>query len=129
MDNSILTDIKKLLGLPAEYDVFDQDIIIHINSVFFKLRQLGIGPEKSFSITDVKSKWSDFSKEMLDYEAIKTYVYMNVRLIFDPPQNSFVVTALQEQISEYEWRLLTEGSLQKTNSLSELDNKHDQYYD
>lgn len=114
MDNSILTDIKKLLGLPAEYDVFDQDIILHINSVFFKLRQLGVGPEKAFSITDDKTQWSDFSTEMVDYEAIKTYIYMNVRLIFDPPQNSFVVNALQDQIKEYEWRLLTEGSLRNT---------------
>ena len=124
MDNSILTDIKKLLGLPAEYDVFDQDIILHINSVFFKLRQLGVGPEKTFSITDDKTQWSDFSTEMVDYEAIKTYIYMNVRLIFDPPQNSFVVNALQDQIKEYEWRLLTEGSLQNTTTSDDSEAEH-----
>ena len=124
MDNSILTDIKKLLGLPAEYDVFDQDIILHINSVFFKLRQLGVGPEKTFSITDDKTQWSDFSTEMVDYEAIKTYIYMNVRLIFDPPQNSFVVNALQDQIKEYEWRLLTEGSLRNTTTSDDSEAEH-----
>jgi hypothetical protein len=124
MDNSILTDIKKLLGLPAEYDVFDQDIILHINSVFFKLRQLGVGPEKAFSITDDKTQWSDFSTEMVDYEAIKTYIYMNVRLIFDPPQNSFVVNALQDQIKEYEWRLLTEGSLRNTTTSDDSEAEH-----
>lgn len=124
MENSILTDIKKLLGLPAEYDVFDKDIIIHINSVFFKLRQLGVGPEKTFSITDNKTQWSDFSTEITDYEAIKTYVYMSVRLIFDPPQNSFVVNALQDQISEYEWRLLTESSLRNTTTLNDSEPEH-----
>lgn len=124
MDNSILTDIKKLLGLPAEYDVFDQDIILHINSVFFKLRQLGVGPEKAFSITADKTQWSDFSTEMVDYEAIKTYIYMNVRLIFDPPQNSFVVNALQDQIKEYEWRLLTEGSLRNTTTSDDSEAEH-----
>ena len=124
MDNSILTDIKKLLGLPAEYDVFDQDIILQINSVFFKLRQLGVGPEKAFSITDDKTQWSDFSTEMVDYEAIKTYIYMNVRLIFDPPQNSFVVNALQDQIKEYEWRLLTEGSLRNTTTSDDSEAEH-----
>lgn len=113
MDNSILTDIKKLLGFPAEYDVFDQDIIIHINSVFFKLHQLGVGPEKTFTINDNKAKWSDFSSEMTDYEAIKTFVYLSVRLVFDPPQNSYLANVIKEQIAEYEWRLLTEGSLRK----------------
>lgn len=102
---SILISIKKLLGIAEEYLQFDEDIIMHINSVFSILTQLGVGPDKGFSITDKKSVWSDFMDEDPRLEAVKTYVYLKVRLIFDPPLSSAVMECMNRQISELEWRL------------------------
>lgn len=105
MNESILNDIKKLLGLDTTYTVFDQDIIIHINSVFMILRQLGVGPEEGYKITGTSNVWSEFTNDDIFIESVKTYVYLKVRLIFDMPQNSSLVQAIQTQISELEWRL------------------------
>lgn len=103
--DSILTSIKKLLGITEEYEHFDQDLIIHINSVFMILNQLGVGPAKTFSITDSSSIWSDFTSDNTEIESVKTYVYLKVRMIFDPPTSSAVIEAMNRQISEFEWRL------------------------
>lgn len=103
--DSILTSIKKLLGITEEYDDFDADVIMHINSVFMTLRQLGIGPEQGFSISDGSAIWADFIPEDSTLEAVKSYVYLKVRLLFDPPQNSFVIESINRQINEFEWRL------------------------
>lgn len=104
--DSILTSIKKLLGISEEQDDFDVDIIIHINSVFANLNQLGVGPPEGFSIEDSSSVWTDFiSDEHWFFAFIKTYVYMKVKLVFDPPLNSAVLTSYKESIKEYEWRL------------------------
>jgi len=105
MNESILNDIKKLLGLDAEYDVFDQDIIIHINSVFMVLNQLGVGPESGYKITGADNVWSEFTNDDLIFESVKSYIYLKVRMMFDPPQNSSLMQAMQQQISEFEWRL------------------------
>jgi hypothetical protein len=104
---SILTSIKKLLGITEDYDHFDSDIIMHINSTFMVLNQLGVGPSSGFAITDKTSKWSDFIPDitMLQYEAIKTYMYLKVKLVFDPPLGGTVMEAYKEQIKEYESRL------------------------
>ena len=103
---SILTSIKKLLGIEKDYVQFDTDIIIHINSVFMILTQLGIGPEEGFSITDEFDIWNDFIPEDdKRFEAVKTYVYLKVRLLFDPPTGSVVMGAIKEQIKELECRL------------------------
>jgi hypothetical protein len=102
---SILTSIKKLLGIAEEDTNFDQDLIMHINSVFMILTQLGVGPSKGFSIKDENDVWSDFIPEQSSLEAVKTYVYMKVRLMFDPPLSSAVVDAINRNISELEWRL------------------------
>lgn len=102
---SILTSIKKLLGITEEDTNFDQDLIMHINSVFMILTQLGVGPSKGFSIKDENDVWSDFIPEQSSLEAVKTYVYMKVRLMFDPPLSSAVVDAINRNISELEWRL------------------------
>jgi hypothetical protein len=102
---SILTSIKKLLGIAEEDTNFDQDLIMHINSVFMILTQLGVGPSKGFSIKDENDVWSDFIPEQSPLEAVKTYVYMKVRLMFDPPLSSAVVDAINRNISELEWRL------------------------
>lgn len=107
---SILQSIKKLLGITEEYTAFDADIIMHINSVFMILNQLGIGPEKGFSISDETAIWSDYLPEdNKNFEAVKTYVYMKVRLIFDPPMSSAVIEAMKHSISELEWRLNVEA--------------------
>lgn len=102
---SILTSIKKLLGIAEEDTNFDQDLIMHINSVFMILTQLGVGPSKGFSIKDENDVWSDFIPEQSSLEAVKTYVYMKVRLMFDPPLSSAVADAINRNISELEWRL------------------------
>lgn len=105
MDESILTSIKKLLGIPEDYEHFDQDIIIHINSVFMILNQLGVGPTEEFTITDKTAVWSDFISDNKKIESVKTYVYMKVRLLFDPPLSSAVMDCINKVINELEWRL------------------------
>ena len=82
---SILTSIKKLLGITEEYDQFDPDIIMHINSVFMILTQLGVGPAEGFSIEDDTAVWTDFIQDVKKLESVKTYVYLKVKLAFDPP--------------------------------------------
>ncbi len=105
MNQSILTSIKKLLGLAENYEAFDADIILHINTVFMVLHQLGIGPIEGFTITNKKDKWDDYIDEEENLEAIKTYIYLKVKLVFDPPQNGATMEALKNSIKEYEWRL------------------------
>ena len=103
---SILTSIKKLLGIAEEYEHFDNDIIMHINSVFMILTQLGVGPSKGFVITDSSASWDDFLPEGGEkLQAVKTYMYMKVRLMFDPPTSSAVMESMNRMISELEWRL------------------------
>lgn len=105
MDESILTSIKKLLGITEDYEHFDQDIIMHINSVMMILNQLGVGPTNCFSISDKTSIWSDFLSEETNLESVKTYIYLKVRLLFDPPSNSYVIDSINRMINEFEWRL------------------------
>lgn len=105
MATSILTSIKKLLG-PTEADTsFDTDITMHINSAFFRLNQLGVGPSEGFFITDKTKTWEEFLASRKDLEAVKSYVYQKVRLVFDPPQSAFLVEALKESIKEFEWTI------------------------
>ena len=105
MDESILVSIKKLLGIAEDYDYFDQDIIMHINAAFMVLTQLGIGPSEGFLITDDTDTWSDFIDDATNLGSIQSYVYMKVKLMFDPPQNSFTVDSMQKLVNELEWRL------------------------
>lgn len=102
--DSILTSIKKLLGIAEEYEQFDADIIMHINTVFMILNQMGVGPKEAFSISDSSSTWDEFTNDS-DFEAVKSYVYMKVRLMFDPPLSSAVTEAINRNINELEWRL------------------------
>ena len=104
MDN-ILSSIKKLLGIPTEETAFDSDIIMHINSVFMILNQLGIGPSDGFTISDDYALWSDFIPDGQNLELVKSYMYMKVRLMFDPPSSSAILSAMEKSISEFEWRL------------------------
>ena len=106
---SILTSIKKMLGIDEEYTHFDADIIMHINSVLMILTQLGVGPAEGFVIEDDTSTWVDFIPEAnaAQLHAVKSYIYMKVKLIFDPPLSSAVIESMNRQISEFEWRLNT----------------------
>lgn len=106
MENGILTSVKKLLGIAEEYKHFDEDIIVHINSVFMMLTQLGVGPSEGFSINDESAVWTDFiGEDNKNFQSVKTYVYMKVKLIFDPPLSSAVLESMNRTISELEWRL------------------------
>lgn len=105
MSDSILTSIKKLLGITEEYTHFDADVLMHINMAFMVLYQLGVGPSTPFSIEDASATWSDFLGDSIDLAGVKTYIYQKVKLVFDPPQSSAAITALKESIAELEWRL------------------------
>lgn len=113
MEESILKSIKLLLGgnESDDDDAFDKHLIMHINSVFTILHQLGVGPTTPFFITDDEAVWADFLPEG-DIEAIKSYVFMRVKLLFDPPANSFVVDMYKKAIDEFEWRMnvMAEGN-------------------
>lgn len=105
MEESILNSIKKLLGIAAEYNHFDTDIIIHINTVFMTLNQLGVGPSEGFRIKDSLTQWNEYIEEDDNLDAVKTYMYLKVKLIFDPPLNSSIQETMKQSIREYEWRL------------------------
>ena len=105
MSDSILTSTKKILGLEGDYAVFDPDIITHINSALATLTQLGVGPEAGFMIEDASATWETFLGSDPRLNPVKQYVFLRVRMVFDPPQSSYAVTAMKEQIQEHEWRL------------------------
>lgn len=102
---SILTSIKKLLGITEEYTHFDDDIIMHINSVFMILNQLGVGPKEGFYIEDDSAYWEDFISDLSQLQAVKSYIHLKVKLLFDPPASSAVMECIKQMIAELEWRL------------------------
>lgn len=103
---SILTSIKKLLGITKENADFDDDIIMHINTVFVILTQLGVGPSNGFSIEDDSTTWNAFiDSDDQRFNSVKTYIYLKVKLVFDPPLSSAVMASMERTISELEWRL------------------------
>lgn len=102
---SILTSIKKLLGIAEEYTHFDSDITMHINSVLMILNQMGVGPEEGFFIEDASATWEEFVSDITKIQAVKSYVYLKVKLLFDPPLSSAVTDATNRLISELEFRL------------------------
>lgn len=105
--DSILTSVKKLLGLPEAETAFDVDITMHINSVFSILRQMGVGPSTGYAITDKTDAWDDFIPDAdANYiEMVKSYVYLKVRQLFDPPTGGAVANSSEKLIAELEWRL------------------------
>lgn len=107
MSASILTSTKKILGIAESYTAFDADIATHINTAFSTLTQLGVGPAEGFMIEDETAVWDDFLKmaDDMQYTAIKSYVYLRARLLFDPPTTSFMIAAFDDQRKELEWRL------------------------
>ena len=106
METSILTSTKKILGISEDYTVFDLDIITHINTAFSTLTQLGVGPVEGFMIEDESAKWEDFIVETdHQYNSVRSYVFLKVKQLFDPPTTSYLIEATQKQIEELEWRL------------------------
>ena len=103
--DSILTSVKKLLGIEEDYTHFDADIIMHINTVFMILNQLGVGPDEGFSITDKTSVWNDYIVNLQNFEAVKSYMFLKVKMLFDPPTGSAVTESYNRTISELESRL------------------------
>lgn len=120
---SILTSVKKLLGIDKDYTHFDNDLIMHINSVFMVLTQLGVGPSEGFAISDANAMWSDFiGEDDKNFQAIKTYVYMKVRLMFDPPLSSAVLDSMSRTICELEWRLNVQVDIVNSTRKEEIQN-------
>lgn len=104
METSILVSTKKILGLSEDYDAFDLDIITHINSVLAILNQMGI-IEPYFEISDDTGKWSDLKLPSNQTNMVRTYIFLKVRMLFDPPTMSYVLDAMNKQIEEFETRL------------------------
>lgn len=105
MEESVLKSTKKILGLGPDYDAFDQDVITHINAAFSTLLQVGVGPSTGFFITGDTETWSELDVPAEQLNLVKTYVYLKVRMLFDPPSTSFHLDAMNKQIQEAEWRL------------------------
>lgn len=103
--SSILNSTKKILGLDYSYTAFDMDIITHINAAFSVLNQLGIGPADGFFIESTDESWDEFIVPTNQMNLVKTYVYLKVRMFFDPPSTSYLIEAMNKQIAECEWRL------------------------
>jgi hypothetical protein len=108
MITSILTSTKKVLGISEEYTAFDEDIIMHINTAFSTLNQIGLGPAEGFQIVDATAVWSDFLAGDIRLNNVKSYMFMRVKLMFDPPSTSYLITSMQNQINQLEWRLSIE---------------------
>lgn len=102
---SVLTSVKKMLGIAEEYEHFDADLIMHINSVFSVLTQLGVGPSEGFMIEGKHAAWKDFILNEKELALVKSYIFLKVKLLFDPPLSSAVLECYKLQIAEYEWRL------------------------
>ena len=102
---SILDSIKQLLGIEIEDINFDKELTIHINGALMVITQLGVGPTTGYRIADKNNNWSELLGDRTDLDLVKSDVYLRVRLMFDPPQNSFLVKSIEEQIKEYDWRI------------------------
>jgi hypothetical protein len=105
VSDSILETTKKVLNVPSDYGAFDVDVIMHINSVFSILNQLGIGPTQGFAIEDESATWDSFLEGDLRLNSVKSYMFLRVRMLFDPPGTSFLLAAFEKQIAELEWRI------------------------
>lgn len=111
---SILNSIKKMLGPTDVYTQFDVDIITHINTAFKDLKRLGVGPSNGFIIEDDTTVWTDFITDPIKCADAKTYVYLSVKLVFDPPTNSSVLKAMQERLDKLEWTMSVDAETEET---------------
>lgn len=110
---SILTDTKQMLGIMEEEKHFDPNIIMCVNSSFVTLSQLGAGPQEPYYITDGTETWEDFMSDIGKAQSIKTYIYLRTRILFDPPSNSFLIEAINNQLAELEWRIIEQVKVKK----------------
>lgn len=117
LEENILNSIKHLLGIQPEVTVFDKDIALHINSVFAHLLQIGVGTPPGFALISGKEKWMDFflttenggeDVDVFTIQNVKTFIFIKVRLIFDPPTNASIINAFESQAKEIEYRLYTQ---------------------
>lgn len=120
--DSILDTIKKLVGLDKNYGAFDMDLIVAINGVFMILNQLGVGPNKSFSIAGPNETWNDFSLDIDSMQLVKNDIYLRTRLLFDPPDTGVLHEAMERQIAEFEWRLKIQAEDRDFGDNSSIDN-------
>lgn len=104
--DSILGSIKKTLGIASDDKTFDPDLILHINSAFATMHQLGVGPDEPFEIHDSTSEWSDFIEDKIALNSIRSLMYIKVKLLFDPPSTTTMFNALEAKEKEFEWRLM-----------------------
>lgn len=105
IQNSILNTEKKMLGIDLDDDAFDDELLVHINGIVMTLHQLGVGIDQHFNVDDNTTTWDELLDNRDDLQAVKTYIYLKLRQQFDPPTNSFVLTSIEKQIAELEWRL------------------------
>ena len=105
MLTSILDSMKTVLDVPVSDDTYDEELLMGINTIFFTLNQLGVGPETPFTIDDNSTEWTDFISDIETIAMVKTYMQLRLKLLFDPPSNSSLATAMKEQTAEYEWRM------------------------
>ena len=108
MNDSILESIKIILGVDPQYEAFDSEIIMAINSALMALTQLGLGPQDGFLVQDKWTTWSDILKQRKDLESVRSYVGVKTRMLFDPPTNSYIMQALNNAATELEWRIRTQ---------------------
>lgn len=108
LKDSILHDVKQMVGQEWDDTTFDLDIMTHINSVFLDLQQIGVGADEGFSISDYSTKWDEYLGDNKNLNTVKSYIFIRVRLLFDPPTNGFLVTSLEKQADKMEWRLMVQ---------------------
>lgn len=120
---TILNTIKKLLGIQQEYEYFDEDIMIHINTAFATLNQLGVGPAEGFYMDDKTALWDDYITS-INMQMIKSYIYLKVRILFDPPTSSVLMDSMNRSIAEMEWRLFLEGDRKAEDSSTSGSDKY-----
>jgi hypothetical protein len=121
MEQRILSTVKNMLGITENYDVFDAMLITHINSVFAILNQLGVGPEDGFHIEDGTAVWDEFTTKESNRYVVRAYMALKVRLLFDPPTMSYIITSITEQLRELEWRMNVDSEPSSIPDLRSLD--------
>lgn len=120
IENSILSSIKKLLGIEENYEHFDADITLYINSILSVLNQIGVGTD-GFRIADKVAVWGDFLTKDVDLDAVQSYVYLRVRKLFDPPGTSALLESMDKMIAEFEWRGFVAADNAKTHDFAQTD--------
>ncbi len=125
LEPSILKSVKKNLGLTDAYDDFDQDVLTHVNTGFFILNQIGVGPLEGFMIEDDAVLWAEFDDDRATLMGVRSWMYLKVRLLFDPPGTSYHITALEEQLKELTYRLLMERQSRGWSNPADLESIYD----